>query len=111
MVISPTSPTSGADPMEPAREPPIDRAKEREAAVRRKVAAIKGFYVHFAVFLVVICGLFVLDWLTGAGWWFQWVLLGWGAGVLAHAVGVFSDASRRVAAWEERKVREMMREE
>jgi hypothetical protein len=37
-----------------------------------------------------------------------WVLLGWGIGVLAHALTVFGHTSRAIADWEERKLREFM---
>lgn len=77
---------------------------------RRKVAALKGLYVHAAIFAVVLVGLVLVDWLSGAGWWVQWVFIGWGIGVASHAVAVYFDASERVAAWEDRKVQQLVRE-
>lgn len=80
------------------------------ARARRKVAALKGLYIHGAIFVVVLTGLVVVDWLSGPGWWVQWVLLGWGIGVASHAVAVYFDVSERVARWEDRKVEELIRE-
>jgi hypothetical protein len=86
----------------PARDP-------REVAARRHVAALKGFYIHLGVYVIVVAGLVLLDWLAGGAWWSYWVLLGWGIGVAGHAFGVFSNASQRVSQWEERKVQELLR--
>ena len=90
--------------------PALTEAERRERAIRR-VAAIKGFYVHFAVYLVVIAGLIVVDALTGSNWWVQWVILGWGIGVAAHAVAVFGRASKYVSDWEDRKIKQLMAEQ
>ena len=82
--------------------------EERLAQAKRRVAAIKGFYIHVFVFGVVILGLAIIDAATGGPWWVQWVFLGWGIGVLAHALFVFVGGSRFVADWEERKTRELI---
>jgi hypothetical protein len=83
-----------------------------------RVQAIKGFYVHATVFVLVNIGLFVINALTGglAGgvWWFYWPLIGWGIGLGAHALGVFgfgSGGGPLGRDWEERKTREMMDKE
>ena len=90
--------------------PVLTEAERRERAIRR-VAAIKGFYVHLAVYLVVIAGLIVVDALTGSNWWVQWVIFGWGIGVAAHAVAVFGRASKYVSDWEDRKIKQLMAEQ
>jgi hypothetical protein len=97
-----------------ATEPAKTRAQEtrptaapseaRLAAARRRVAALKGFYIHLGVFALVLAGLFVLNSLTGGPWWIVWVFLGWGAGVLAHGVALSARGSRTIAAWEQRKL-------
>ncbi len=57
---------------------------------KKRVREKLGFYSHFAVFIVVISLLAVINYTTTPDQlWFVWVLLGWGAGVLAHGVGVF----------------------
>ena|SRR5690349_9222505 len=77
---------------------------------RRQVMAIKGFYIHFFIFALVMLGLVAINFAVGRPWWVLWLLLGWGTGVLAHALAVFSRASKRIADWEERKIRQMMSE-
>ncbi len=57
-----------------------------KSAARAKMA----FYVHLAVYLVVNALLIAINLLTSAGHvWFQWPLLGWGIGVLVHAIVAF----------------------
>jgi hypothetical protein len=106
--------------MEPeATEPARTRAREARptaAAVsearldeaRRRVAALKGFYIHLGVFALVLAGLFILNSLTGGPWWVVWVFLGWGAGVLAHGLALSVRGSRAIAAWEKRKLEDYL---
>ena len=88
---------------QPTEEERLQRARER-------VAEIKGFYTHLAIFVAVLVLLFVVDVATGEGWWVQWVLLGWGIGVLAHAFAIYGSAPKFISRWEERKVRQYMDE-
>jgi 2TM domain len=49
-----------------------------------------GFYIHLGVYLLVNAGLIAINLnRTPDHWWFQWPLLGWGIGVLAHGLAVF----------------------
>src|SRR5262249_44643154 len=90
--------------------PALTEAERRERAVRR-VAAIKGFYVHLAAYLVVNIGLFIVNAVSDSGWWVQWVVLGWGIGVAAHALAVFGHGSKFVTEWEDRKIKQLMAEQ
>jgi hypothetical protein len=89
------------------RTPPDE---ERLARARRRVAALKGFYIHLFVFATVLAGLFIINWAAGGPWWVLWVLLGWGIGILAHAIAVFGRTSQAIADWEEKKLRQFMDE-
>jgi hypothetical protein len=84
--------------------------EERLAQARRRVAALKGFYIHLFVFAMVLAGLAIINLASGGPWWVLWVLLGWGIGVLAHALTVFGRTSQAVADWEQRKLRQFMNE-
>jgi hypothetical protein len=84
---------------------------ERAARARRRVAALKGFYIHLSVFVLVMAGLAVVNLLIGRPWWVLWVLFGWGIGVLAHGLAVSARTSRAIANWEERKTQQLMRDE
>ncbi len=84
--------------------------QEETARVQRahkRADDIRGLYVHVMIYLVVNAGLFVIDAVSGDGWWFYWPLLGWGIGLGAHAVAVFSDRFLG-AEWEERKVEQIL---
>jgi hypothetical protein len=78
---------------------------------RRHVRAIKGFYVHAAVYCTVIALLFVINLLTSRPWWFVWPAIGWGIGLAFHALGVFGLGDWLGRDWEERKVREVLERE
>lgn len=72
-----------------------DYATRLEA--QRHKDALRGLKVHATIFALVVLGLGVLNALSGPPWWFQWVLLGWGAGVAAHAASVFRNRNKRVS--------------
>jgi hypothetical protein len=93
-----------------SNSPALTEAERRERAIRR-VAVIKGFYTHLGVYVVVNIGLFIVDVLTGPDWWVQWVVFGWGIGIVAHALAVFGRAARFVTEWEERKIKQLMAEQ
>jgi 2TM domain len=103
------------DPNSPSdvTKPTLQRDAKLERA-KRQVAAIKGFYIHFFVFVVVMGGLFLLNlalkYWADSPWWVQWPFFAWGIGLGAHALAVFGHVSKRVADWEERKIRQLMEE-
>lgn len=76
---------------------------------KKRVEEIKGFYVHFTVYLLVNAGLFIINMLTDPGeLWFRWPLLGWGIGVAIHAISVFGVGHLWGPEWEARKIRDIM---
>ena len=80
---------------------------ERYRRAKAWLGALRGFYVHAAVFGLVNAGLLLLNLLTSPGYlWFLWPLLGWGLGLAAHALGVFG--ARLGRAWEERQLRRLL---
>jgi hypothetical protein len=86
-----------------------DEAYER---ARRKVKAIKGFYVHGIIYCVVIAALMLINFLTGRGyWWFMWPAIGWGIGLAIHGFSVFGLDGVVGEDWEEKKIRELMERE
>ena len=65
---------------------------DREAYERAKsrVEAKIGFYIHLAVYIVVNSLLIIINISTSSQYlWFKWPLIGWGIGVIFHALGVF----------------------
>lgn len=66
--------------------------------------AINGFYTHFIVFLAVIAGLALINLVSGDAFWIQWVVLGWGLGIVFHAFLIFVRRPQQ-----EQKLRELRR--
>jgi len=62
------------------------------------------------VFATVLAGLTIVNIASGGPWWVLWVLLGWGIGILAHAITVFGRSPQAIADWEERKLRQFLDE-
>ena len=63
-----------------------------QAVARRKA----GLYIHATVYAAVNVLLIIINLSTAPGrLWFEWPLLGWGIGLLAHAAAAFSLAGRR----------------
>jgi membrane-bound metal-dependent hydrolase YbcI (DUF457 family) len=46
----------------------------------------RGFLHHVMAFAVVVALLAALNWYIGKPYWVEWVFLGWGAGLVLHAV-------------------------
>ena len=86
---------------------PRDFDGEAEKWARTQVREERDFYSHLASFAGVIGLLFVIDVLTGSGWWFYWPMLGWGIAVVVHAFQVFG-GRRFGAAWESKKVSDLL---
>ena len=79
---------------------------QKIARAERKVRAMTAFYIHAAVFGFVMLILFGLNF-TDDAWWFQYPLIGWGIGVLAHAWAVFGGGGERLARWQLKKIYEL----
>jgi galactitol-specific phosphotransferase system IIC component len=81
---------------------------------RKKIKSIKGFYSHFAAYVVVNIILLIMhatDMKQGEVFW-HWTTFStpffWGIGLACHAFGVFGTDVFLGADWEERKIREFM---
>lgn len=98
--------------IEPSAPPPLSATAEpaNVTRARRRVAAMKGFYAHFLVFVLVVAGLFAINVATGGSWWVLWVVFGWGIGVVAHAAATLGRTPKVISDWEERKVRQLASE-
>jgi hypothetical protein len=76
---------------------------------KKRVGELRDFYTHLMVYVLVNLFLFVLNLLTSPGaWWFYWPLLGWGIGIVAHALSVFSGTAFWGKDWEDRKIKQLM---
>lgn len=90
----------------------IHNEEERYYQAKKRVEEIKGFYGHLISYVVVNVGLLVLNLLTSPKHlWFFWPMLGWGIGLLFHALKVFNYSPFFNKEWEDRKIREFMEKE
>ena len=81
---------------------------ERYQMARKHVRKLKDFWIHLAVFVVVNAGLITLNLVKQPDkFWFHWVLVGWGAGLLLHGFQLFGGAAAK--NWEERKIKEIVK--
>ncbi len=81
---------------------------DRYQVAQKQVQKLKEFWVHLAVFVIVNAGLTTLNLVqTPDKLWFQWVILGWGAGILLHCFQVFGSGFAR--NWEEKKIQEIVK--
>ena len=67
---------------------------EKDILYRRAAARVEmqlAFYRHLMIYVVVNVFLAILNFLRNPDHlWFQWVIFGWGIGVLSHGLNVFS---------------------
>lgn len=57
------------------------KAEEEHILARRKRSFLQNIYTY----VIVNSGLFLIDVMSGPGWWVQWVLAGWGVGLALGA--------------------------
>ena len=83
--------------------------EEKYQKATKRVQAIKEFYTHLTVYVLVNLLLFTINMLTTPGsLWFYWPLMGWGIAVALHALRVFGSGDRLGAEWKERKINALM---
>lgn len=79
---------------------------------RNHVEELKGFYYGVISYCLVIPFLIFINYKTSWGFqWFWFPMFGWGIGIIIHAFKVFVNDGAFGRSWEERKLKEFMREE
>ena len=81
-----------------------ERAKEQ-------VEKLKGFYIHFAIYLIMIPVFIFLNFRSTSFPWAIFPIVGWGFGVAGHAMETFNYNPLLGKNWEERKMKEFMEED
>lgn len=78
---------------------------ENEEKVIEYVRDLKGFYSHLTTYLLVISGLFVINFIASPEYlWAQWAALGWGVGILSHGLSVFEVFNFFGPEWEKKQI-------
>ncbi|WCN36514.1 2TM domain-containing protein [Aneurinibacillus uraniidurans] len=85
---------------------------EKYLRAKKRVQALKGFYIHLVIFVLVNIGLFFIDLVFSRdSVWFYYPLFGWGIGLVAHGVAVLGFGGLFGPEWEKRKIEEFMEKE
>jgi hypothetical protein len=93
------------------KERKMDQQQVKYQEARKRVAALKKFYIHASVYVCVNLFLFLLNiTVSPDSLWFYWPLLGWGIAIVLHALSVFGSKRPFGADWEEKKIAELMKE-
>lgn len=98
--------TTSVSPVRQTQETYISGKKYDRA--KKKVEELKGFYVHFSIYLIMVPVFIFLNTKSGGFPWAIFPIVGWGAGVSGHAMEVFNYNPFLGKNWEERKIRELM---
>lgn len=83
---------------------PIGISVDERHAIE-SVRDIKAFYVHLAVYLIMVPTFFVIDLMSSPQLqWAWWPAMGWGIGVIFHGLNVFEVLNLFGAEWERKQV-------
>jgi sensor histidine kinase YesM len=84
-------------------------ADKKYNMAKERVEKIKGFYVHFTIYCIMVPVFIWLNALSGNFPWAVFPILGWGLGILGHASDTFNWRGPILnKSWEERKINELM---
>ena len=65
--------------------------EEAYQKAKKRVEVKIGFYIHLVLYVGVNILLIIINVTTSTRYlWFKWPLIGWGIGLLFHALGVFT---------------------
>ncbi len=65
--------------------------EETYQKAKKRVEVKIGFYIHLVLYVGVNILLIIINVTTSTRYlWFKWPLIGWGIGLLFHALGVFA---------------------
>ncbi len=65
--------------------------EETYQKAKKRVEVRIGFYIHLVLYVGVNILLIIINVTTSTRYlWFKWPLIGWGIGLLFHALGVFA---------------------
>ena len=89
------------------------RKENKYLRAKERVEELKKFYRNLTSYFIFISVLAVINYWTNE-WrymWFLWAAFGWGIGIFFHALRTFNLNPFMGKDWEERKIREFMKEE
>ena len=82
----------------------VTLTSEEQSAIEY-VKDIKDFYSHLTSYVGFIAMLAIINWVfTPEYYWFVWPALGWGFGIISHALSVFEVVNFFSPDWEKRQI-------
>jgi len=85
--------------------------QEKYRRAKERLKLIKDFYGNLISYCIVIPILIWINYRTSDFPWVIFPIIGWGIGVVTHAMEAYGFNPFFGKAWEERKIREFMDEE
>lgn len=77
----------------------------QEAKAIEHVENLKSFYMHLAVYILVMIFLTILNAVTSSRWWVIWPMMGWGLGLAIHGATVLLEGGGLFnAEWERKQI-------
>ncbi len=84
-------------------------SEKKYKLAKKRVEKLKGFYIHLLIYILFAPVFIYLNYISNAGFpWALFPIVGWGIGVMGHAVETFNYNPLFGKNWEERKIRELM---
>jgi hypothetical protein len=83
-------------------------SEKKYQRAKKRVEELKGFYVHITIYLIMVPVFIYLNYRSTGFPWAIFPIVGWGFGVMGHAMEVFNYNPFLGKDWEERKLREFM---
>ena len=81
---------------------------KRYQRAKEKVEALKGFYIHFTIYCVMVPVFIFLNLKSTSFPWALFPIFGWGWGVIGHASETFGWNPLFNKSWESKKIDELM---
>jgi predicted membrane channel-forming protein YqfA (hemolysin III family) len=87
--------------------------KDKYSRAKDRVGEIRAFYNHLIIYIIINTAIasfnyYVDQWAIA---WFLFPLLGWGIGIVGHAIGTFNLNPITNKDWEEKKIKEILEKE
>ncbi len=83
-------------------------SEKKYARAKEHVEKLKGFYIHFAIYLMMMPVFIFLNFRSTGFPWAIFPIVGWGFGVAGHAMETFDYNPFLGKDWEEKKMKELM---
>ncbi len=84
---------------------------KRYKRAQEKVEKLKGFYIHFTIYLIMVPVFIFLNYKSTGFPWAIFPIVGWGWGVIGHAADVFAWNPIFNKTWEAKKIEELMNDD